>query len=83
MTNKLIKSIIAASAIIIFCKMVIIRMPTIKEIIGLLGIAIFVIGFIMVIAWMGGEFDDFFKKYTDPKLQKFCNWINRRNGTEC
>lgn len=30
-----------------------------------------------------GNFDDFFAKYTDPKLQQFCNWVNRRNKTEC
>jgi len=27
-----------------------------------------------------GDFDDFFKKHTDPKLKKLCDFINRRNG---
>lgn len=29
-----------------------------------------------------GDFDDFFEKYTDPPLTKFCNWIHRRNNNE-
>lgn len=30
-----------------------------------------------------GRINSFFVKYTDPKLQQFCNWVNRRNKTEC
>jgi hypothetical protein len=29
-----------------------------------------------------GDFDDFFEKYTDPPLTKFCNWVHRRNNNE-
>lgn len=29
-----------------------------------------------------GNFDDFFEKYTDSPLTKFCNWIHRRNDNE-
>jgi hypothetical protein len=30
--------------------------------------------------YFSGDFDNFFKEYTDPKLKKLCDFLNRRNG---
>lgn len=44
-------------------------------------------GIVLLIVFLdryhSGKYDEFFAKYTDPKLQQFCNWVNRRNKTEC
>ena len=48
-------------------------------------ISIFIIvifSIIILFGYITGEFDDFFEKYTDPPLTKFCNWIHRRNDNE-
>lgn len=32
--------------------------------------------------YFNNDFDNFFEKYTDPPLTKFCNWVHRRNNNE-
>ncbi len=34
----------------------------------------------LLIIYSNRDFDDFFEKYTDPYLKKFCDFLNRRNG---
>jgi Mn2+/Fe2+ NRAMP family transporter len=34
----------------------------------------------IIFMYLSGDFDDFFEKYTDPKLKKLCDFLNRRNG---
>lgn len=83
MTNKLIKSIFLCGVILILIKLISSRPPSSEQLEITLVVGIFLACHICLLSWLSGYFDDFFKKYTDPKLQKFCNWINRRNGTEC
>lgn len=45
----------------------------------LLIISILALGYITYMYFLG-DFDDFFEKYTDPYLKKFCDFLNRRNG---
>ncbi len=49
----------------------------------MLVVVCFFFGGWLVHDYVKGEYDNFFEKYTDPKLQQFCNWVNRRNKTEC
>lgn len=44
---------------------------------------IFYLWFSFIDSYKNGSINSFFQKYTDPKLQQFCNWVNRRNKTEC
>ena len=50
---------------------------------SLVSLVIFMALIFHMIQYFEGKYDKFFQKYTDPKLQQFCNWINRRNKTEC
>jgi hypothetical protein len=40
---------------------------------------IVILGYI-IFMYFNGEFDNFFEEYTDPKLKKLCDFLNRRNG---
>lgn len=53
--------------------------------VGSMLIILFICVFIycFIDGYINGDYDEFFAKYTDPKLQQFCNWVNRRNKTEC
>lgn len=35
---------------------------------------------IIIIRYSDGKYDNFFKRYTDPKLQQLCDFLHRRNG---
>jgi hypothetical protein len=50
--------------------------------IGIIIILIITIFLLLRILYLyfNGDFDDFFEEYTDPKLKKFCDFLNRRNG---
>lgn len=94
MTKKLINRVLIISAIISFtiflnngishvncceierCKTCINYEITIYILLGLLLIIIAMI----ILMYFSGDFDNFFKEYTDPKLKKLCDFLNRRNG---
>ena len=46
----------------------------------ILGVVFILICYLIFLA---GAFDRFLERKADPTLKKFCNWINRRNGTNC